>query len=76
MATQTANRQRLHEYINAMPDYSIPIVDPILAHFADERLVIETDLTAEEKADIAQGRRLRMENPEEFITLDQYMAGR
>jgi hypothetical protein len=32
----------------------------------NEPLVIETDLTAEEKADIAEGRRLFEEHPETF----------
>ena len=73
MITQAANRQRLHDYINSMPEYSIPIVEPILAHFADEPLVIETNLTADEKADIMEGRKLRKEHPEEFITLDHYL---
>jgi len=49
------------------------VVEPILAHFADGPLVIEGDLTAEEKADIAEGRRLRREHPEEFVSLDKYL---
>jgi hypothetical protein len=57
-----------------MPDYGLTIVEPILAYFADEPLVIETALTAEEKADIAEGRRLRKEHPEECISLDDYLA--
>ena len=55
------------------PYYSLSIVEPILAHFADEPLVIETNLTAEEKADIEEGRKLRQEHPEEFISLDNRM---
>jgi hypothetical protein len=51
-------------------------VEPILAHFADEPLVFETDLTTEEKADIAEGRKLRREHPEEFMSLDHYLAKR
>ena len=74
MTAQTAIRQRLHDYIDAMPDYGLPIVEPILAHFADEPLVIETNLTAGEKADIEEGRKLRREHPEEFISLDQYLT--
>jgi DNA-binding LacI/PurR family transcriptional regulator len=74
MATQLITRKRLHEYIDAMPDYGLPIVEPILAHFADEPLIIETDLTAEERADIAEGRLLRQEHPEEFISLEQFLT--
>ena len=73
MTIQPASRQRLHEYIDAMPEYSLPIVEPILAHFADEPLVIETNLTPDEKADIKEGRKLRREHPEEFISLDHYL---
>ena len=73
MTAQPASRQRLHDYINAIPDYSIPILEPILAHFADEPFVIETNLTVEEKADIAEGRKLRRERPEEFISLAHYL---
>lgn len=74
MTAQPITRQRLHQYIDAMPDYGLPIVEPILAHFADDPLVIETNLTAEEKEDIAEGRKLRREHPEEFISLDHYLA--
>ena len=41
--------------------------------FADEPLVIETNLTADEKADIKEGRKLRRDHPEEFISLDHYL---
>ena len=74
MAAQPITRKRLHDYIDAMPDYGLSIVEPILAHFAGDPLVIETDLTPEEKADIAEGRRLRRERPEEFISLDHYVT--
>ena len=73
MGTQAASRQHLHDYINAMPDYSLPLVEPILAHFADEPLVIETNLSEEEKAEITEGRKFRREHPEEFISLDHYL---
>jgi mRNA-degrading endonuclease RelE of RelBE toxin-antitoxin system len=35
-----------------MPNYGLSIVEPILVHFTDYPLIIETDLTAKEKADI------------------------
>jgi len=67
-------RRRLHDYIDAMPEYGLSVVEPLLAHFADEALIVETDLTAEEKADIAEGRLLRKEHPEEFISLDEGLS--
>ena len=75
MARESTIRQRLHDYIDAMPDYGLSLVEPILAHFADEPLIIETDLTADEKAVIEAGRVLRREHPEEFISLNDYLAG-
>jgi len=48
----------------------------ILAHFADDQIIIETDLTAEEKADIAEGRKERREHPENFISLEEYVKSR
>ena len=75
MTTEPTTRQRLHDYIDAMPDYSLSIVEPLLAHFADEILVIETNLNMEEKAYIEEGRKLRREHPEEFISLKDYLAG-
>jgi hypothetical protein len=76
MTAQTVTRQQLHGYIDAMPDYGLSIVEPILAHFADDQIIIETDLTAEEKADIAEGRKERREHPENFISLDEYVKSR
>ncbi|MDR2971020.1 MAG: hypothetical protein LBU83_03730 [Bacteroidales bacterium] len=54
------------DYINAMPDHGLSIVEPILAHFADEPFFIETNLTEDEKAVIKAGRIERKEHPENF----------
>ena len=37
-------------------------------------IVIETNLTTDEKADIEEGRKLRKEHPEELISLDHYLT--
>jgi hypothetical protein len=74
MTARPITRKRLHDYIDAMPDYGLPIVEPLLAHFADEALFIETNLTAEEKEAITEGRKLRREHPEEFVSLDHYLT--
>jgi len=66
--TQTVTRQQLHDYIDVMPDYGLPLIEPILAHFADEPLIIETNLTAEEKAEVVRGRKERREHPEGFTS--------
>ena len=75
MTTQPATRQRLHDYIDAMPDYGLSIIEPLLAHFADEPLIIETNLTAEEKAVIEEGRKERKEHPENFTPWAAIKAG-
>ena len=74
MTTQTITRQRLRDYIDTMPDYGLSIVEPILAHFADE-LFIDTNLTAEEKAVIIAGRKERKEHPESFTPWAAIKAG-
>jgi predicted RNase H-like HicB family nuclease len=42
----------------------------------DEPLAIETDLTDEEKAIVAQGKRERAEHPESYISLTEYINSR
>jgi hypothetical protein len=53
MTIQQTTRQKLHDYINVMPDYGLSIVEPILAHFADEPFFVDTNLTEDEKAIIS-----------------------
>jgi hypothetical protein len=74
MTATALQRERLHGFLDAIPDYGLSVVEPILAHLADDPLVIETDLTAEEKSVIQEGRKLRREHPEEFVTLDYLIA--
>jgi hypothetical protein len=71
-------REKLYGYIDAMPEHSLVLIEPLLAHFAGEvdRLVIgdlifETDLTEEEEAVIEAGRKEREEHPENFTSWDE-----
>jgi hypothetical protein len=66
----TAKRRELKRYIDAIPESNLEIVRPMLyflaGNQANESLIIETNLTADEKAIIKTGRRERKEHPENF----------
>jgi len=49
-------RQELHGYIDMLPDLQLEALKPIFTILVDEPLIIETDLTEEEKEIIRQGR--------------------
>jgi hypothetical protein len=66
----TAKRRELKRYIDEMPESNLEIVRPMLSFLAgnqaNEPLVIEKNLTADEKAVIKAGRKERKERPESF----------
>ena len=66
----TTVRRELKRYIDAIPESNLEIVRPMLSFLAgnqtNEPLVIETNLTADEKAIIKAGRKERKEHPENF----------
>ena len=67
----TAVRRELKRYIDAIPENNLEIVRPMLSFLAGnkvmyEPLVIETNLTPDEKAIIKAGRKERKEHPENF----------
>ena len=71
MNTATTIRSELKSYIDAIPESNLEIVRPMLSflagnHAINEHLVIETNLTAKEKAVIRAGRKERKEHPENF----------
>ena len=49
-------RAEVHEYIDNLSDQKLSALKPILSLLMDEPLVIETDLTDEEKEIIRKGR--------------------
>jgi hypothetical protein len=69
MNVTAETRQELHRFIDTLPDNSINALRPLFSLLADEQPVIETDLTAEEKAIIAKGRKQYREHPETFVRL-------
>ena len=71
----TANtvRRELKRYIDAIPENNLEIVRPMLSFLAgnqviNEPLIIETNLTVDEKATIKAGRKERKEHPENFTS--------
>jgi hypothetical protein len=67
--SDTAVRRELKRYIDAIPASNLEIVRPMLLYLAETQtgqLVIETNLTADEKAVIKAGRKERKEHPENF----------
>jgi hypothetical protein len=65
-----AVRQELHSLIDALPERNLYALKPLLSILVHDRVIIETDLTAEEKEIIAKGREHYREHPEDFVSLD------
>jgi hypothetical protein len=63
-------RKRLHTFIDALPDYSLPAVEPLLSHLADWAPIIETDLTDEEHQLIAESVERYHSDPSSFVPLE------
>ena len=71
-----AVRQKLHTFIDELPDYCLSSVEPLLSYLARESAhpagaAIETKLTDEEKKWVKEGRKHYKEHPEDFIPLDK-----
>ena len=64
-----AIREKLHTFIDDMPDYCLSSVEPLLSYLANEG-VIETNLTDEEKTWVQEGRKQYKEHPEDFVLLE------
>lgn len=63
-----AIRKEILEYIENISDSKLEALKPVLAILADESIIVDTDLTEEEKAMIAQGREDYKKG--DFISLD------
>jgi hypothetical protein len=76
MTASAALKQELHAAIEAMPERNLAALRPLFTVLADPidwTPIIETDLTAEEKAIIAAGRKEYQEHPETYVTLDSIL---
>ena len=63
-------RKELHSLIDSMPEYKLNALRPLFGILVDDEVIIETDLTDEEKAIIEEGDRRYKEHPEDFIPLE------
>ena len=62
-------RQEIHNYIDDMPESKLIILRPLLYALADESIVIEQNLTEEERFLVAQGMAAYESDPDGFISL-------
>ena len=73
----TTIRRELKRYIDAIPESNLEIVRPMLSFLAEsQNIIIETNLTAKEKAIIKTGRKERKEHPESFTPWADVKAGK
>jgi hypothetical protein len=63
-------RQEIKNYIDDISESKLLALKPLLFALADESVIIERDLTAEERALIVQGMAEYESNPDSFIPLD------
>jgi hypothetical protein len=70
MMNTAAIRQELHDYIDTLSDRNVFALKPLLSILAEPSYILETDLTEEERAIIAEGDRTFEEHPENFVALE------
>ena len=63
-------RQEIHTYIDDIPESKLIALKPLLFALADDSIVIETNLTEEERSLIAKGMTDYRANPSSFVSLD------
>ncbi|GHU61037.1 hypothetical protein FACS189445_2520 [Spirochaetia bacterium] len=71
--TSTVLRQELHAAIDTMPDHSLAALKPLFTVLSFDPIIIESDLTAEEKQIIADGEKEYREHPETFTPLSAFL---
>jgi hypothetical protein len=65
-----AVRQEIHNLVDTMPERNLYALRPLLDALVDEPIIIETDLTDEEKAIIEEGDKHYREHLEDFVPLE------
>jgi hypothetical protein len=68
--TDVALRSELKNFIDFMPERNLSVVKPVLLALSVDPVVIETDLTPEEKAVIEAGEKEYAVHPETFVRLE------
>jgi len=63
-------RQEAHAFIDDIAESKLIALKPLLYALADDSVVIETDLTDEERAIIAKGMDEYEKNPSGFVPLE------
>ena len=67
-------RQELHSYLDILPEAKLEVLKPLLSFLAhdatEDGVIIETDLTDEEHAIIAEGMEEYSRNPDSFVSLE------
>jgi len=63
-------RQELHNYIDDISENKLFALKPLLFALADESIVIENNLTVDERILVAQGITEYEKNPSSFISLE------
>jgi hypothetical protein len=64
-------REEIHAYIDDISESKLIALKPLLSALADESIIIERDLTEEERNIINKGMLEYESNPEKFIPLDK-----
>ncbi|MDR0321425.1 MAG: hypothetical protein LBI28_07960 [Treponema sp.] len=68
-----AIRKELHSLIDNMPERKLNALRPLFDVLVDDEVIIETDLTDEERAIIEKGDRHYKEHPEDFVPLESVL---
>jgi hypothetical protein len=68
-----AVRQEIHNLVDTMPERNLYALRPLLDVLVHEPIIIETDLTDEEKAIIEEGDKHYREHPEDFVPLESIL---
>ena len=63
-------RQELHGFIDEIAESKLEALRPLLSVLAEDTIVIETDLTDEERRLIAEGKQEYRDNPASFTPLE------
>jgi len=64
-------RQEIHNYIDDISESKLVVLKPLLYALADESIVIERNLTDDERSLIARGMVEYEDNPDSFIPLEK-----
>jgi hypothetical protein len=64
-------RQEIHAYIDDISENKLIALKPLLSALADESIIIERDLTEEERNIIAKGMLEYESTPDSFIPIDK-----